>query len=239
MGRKCTPPFWQTSAAIIRPPRETHADRQRLAQRRRDVRPQPAGLMCGRGQTTGIQIDARSMRSMAGNSIANIVRRFAAETPDGTAIKFGSRRVSWRELDQRSTRAAAGLQASGISRQQRVAFLAKNCLEYFEVLFGAAKLNAVVVAVNWRLAPAEIAYTINDAGANVLIVGPDFFGTVADSSRAWQRRRRSLPLASTPSGRATRTGSRLLRRPIPQLRCRTKTFAHSSTPAAPRACRRA
>jgi len=75
---------------------------------------------------------------MAGNSIANIVRRFAAETPDGTAIKFGSRRVSWRELDQRSTRAAAGLQASGISRQQRVAFLAKNCLEYFEVSFGAA-----------------------------------------------------------------------------------------------------
>jgi long-chain acyl-CoA synthetase len=117
---------------------------------------------------------------MAESSIANIVRRFAAETPDGTAIKFGDRRVSWRELDHRSTRAAAGLQASGISPQQRVAFLAKNCLEYFEVSFGAAKLNAVVVAVNWRLTPAEIAYTINDAGANVLIVGPDFFGTVAE-----------------------------------------------------------
>ena len=115
---------------------------------------------------------------MAERSIASIVRRFAAESPDSIAIKFGNRRMTWRELDERSTRAAAGLQAAGVSSQQRVAFLAKNCLEYFEVSFGAAKLNAVVVAINWRLTPAEIAYTINDAGAQVLIVGPDFFDTV-------------------------------------------------------------
>src|SRR6185295_16068310 len=117
---------------------------------------------------------------MAANSIANIVRRFAAETPEATCILFANRRMTWRELDERSTRAAAGLAASGIGPQQRVAFLAKNCLEYFEVAFGAAKLNAVVVAINWRLTPAEIAYTINDAGANLLITGHDFFATVAE-----------------------------------------------------------
>src|SRR5512145_3433569 len=115
---------------------------------------------------------------MAERSIADIVRRFAAEIPDAIAIKFGDRRMTWRELDERSTRAAAGLKAAGVESQQRVAFLAKNCLEYFEVAFGAAKLNAVVVAINWRLMPDEIAYTINDAGAQVLIVGPDFFDTV-------------------------------------------------------------
>ncbi len=116
---------------------------------------------------------------MAEKNVANIVRKFAAETPDSTAIKFGNRSVSWRELDQRSTRAAVGLRASGLSSQQRVAFLAKNCLEYFEVSFGAAKLNAVVVAVNWRLTADEIAYTISDAQAAVLIAGADFFDTVA------------------------------------------------------------
>ena len=115
---------------------------------------------------------------MADRSIASIVRTYARETPDKIAIKFGTRTMTWRELDTRSTRAAAGLQAAGIGPQQRVAFLAKNCLEYFEVSFGAAKLNAVVVAINWRLTPAEIAYTINDAGAAVLIAGPDFFQTV-------------------------------------------------------------
>ena len=117
---------------------------------------------------------------MADRTIAGIVRKFARETPDNIAIKFGDRRMTWRELDERSTRVAAGLQAAGVAPQQRVAFLAKNCLEYFEVSFGAAKLNAVVVAINWRLTPAEIAYTINDAGATVVIVGPDFFQTVAE-----------------------------------------------------------
>jgi long-chain acyl-CoA synthetase len=117
---------------------------------------------------------------MANRTIASIVRTFARETPDNVAIKFGSRRMTWHELDERSTRVAASLQAAGVAPQQRVAFLAKNCLEYFEVSFGAAKLNAVVVAINWRLTPAEIAYTINDAGATVVIVGPDFFQTVAE-----------------------------------------------------------
>jgi long-chain acyl-CoA synthetase len=117
---------------------------------------------------------------MADRTIANIVRTWARETPDSIAIRFGDRAMTWRELDERSTRAAAGLAAAGVAARQRVAFLAKNCLQYFEVSFGAAKLNAVVVAINWRLTPAEIAYTINDAGAAVVIVGPDFFQTMAE-----------------------------------------------------------
>jgi long-chain acyl-CoA synthetase len=117
---------------------------------------------------------------MADASIAGIVRQFARETPDSIAMRFGDRSMTWRELDERSTRAAAGLQAAGVAPQQRIAFLAKNCLEYFEVSFGAAKLNAVVVAINWRLTPAEIAYTINDAGAAIAIVGADFLQTMAE-----------------------------------------------------------
>jgi long-chain acyl-CoA synthetase len=66
---------------------------------------------------------------MAERSIASIVRRFAADRPDSIAIKFGNRCMTWRELDERSTRAAAALRAAGVSSQQRVAFLAKNCLE--------------------------------------------------------------------------------------------------------------
>jgi len=116
---------------------------------------------------------------MANRSIAGIVRKYAGENPDGTAIEFAGRRLSWRDLDIRSNQAAAALQAAGVSSQERIAFLAKNCLEYFEISFAAAKLNAVVVAINWRLTPSEIAYIVNDADAKVLVVGPDFQDTVA------------------------------------------------------------
>jgi long-chain acyl-CoA synthetase len=112
--------------------------------------------------------------SMANRNIASIVRKYARENPDNTAIEFGNRRLSWRDLDIRSNQAATALKAAGVSSQERIAFLAKNCLEHFEISFAAAKLNAVVVAINWRLTPGEIAYIVNDADAKVLVVGPDF-----------------------------------------------------------------
>ena len=58
---------------------------------------------------------------------------------------------------------AQALRAEGVGPGDRVAFIDKNGLEYFEVTFGLAKLNAVNVSVNWRLAPAEMAQIIDDA----------------------------------------------------------------------------
>ena len=55
-----------------------------------------------------------------------------------------------------------------------MAFLDKNGIEHFEVFYGAALTNAVCVDVNWRLAPPEVEYIVNDAEAKVLVVGPDF-----------------------------------------------------------------
>ena len=89
-------------------------------------------------------------------------------------IVCGPRTVTWVEMDGRSSRMAQGLRATGVRPQDRVAFLDKNGVEYFEVLFGGGKANVVNVAVNWRLAAAEMAYVINDASARVLFVGPDF-----------------------------------------------------------------
>ena len=57
---------------------------------------------------------------------------------------------------------AHALAAAGVGAGDRVAFIDKNGLEYFEVTFGLAKLGAVGVAVNWRLAPPEIATIIDD-----------------------------------------------------------------------------
>ena len=78
------------------------------------------------------------------------------------------------EIDEPAHRVAQGLIAEGVGPQDHVAFLDKNSPEYFEVLFGGGKANVINVAVNWRLAPREMEYTINDAEAKVLFVGPDF-----------------------------------------------------------------
>ena len=107
-------------------------------------------------------------------TLADIVRIHAAQRPDAPALEIDGRSVTFAELDRRSSQVAQALRAGGVGPQDRVAFIDKNGLEYFEVTFGLAKLNAVNVAVNWRLAPPEMAQIIEDAGAEVVIVGTEF-----------------------------------------------------------------
>jgi long-chain acyl-CoA synthetase len=108
-----------------------------------------------------------------------VVRHWSAATPDRPMLTHGDTTWTWAEHHERSSRVAQALLAEGVGAQDRVAFLDKNGAEYFEVAFGGAKINSVLVAVNWRLAPTEMAWIINDAEAKVLIVGPDFTGHLA------------------------------------------------------------
>jgi len=108
------------------------------------------------------------------NNIADIVRVHSQERSDHVALVLGDEEMTWAELYDRSGRVANGLAAAGVGPQDRVAFLDKNGIEHFEFFYGAALLNAVCVDVNWRLAPPEVEFIVNDAEAKVLVVGPDF-----------------------------------------------------------------
>lgn len=108
------------------------------------------------------------------DNIGGIVRTYAAERPDEIALVLDDREQTWAQLLARASQVANGLAAAGVGSQDRVAFLDKNGIEHFEVFFGAALLNAVCVDVNWRLAPPEVEFIVNDAEAKVLVVGPDF-----------------------------------------------------------------
>jgi long-chain acyl-CoA synthetase len=112
------------------------------------------------------------------STLADIVRTHGAERGDQPAIEFEGRSITFAELDRRSSQVAQALRAAGVGAQDRVAFIDKNGPEFFEVTFGLAKLNAVSVSVNWRLAPPEMAQIIEDAQAAVVIVGPDFAGHI-------------------------------------------------------------
>src|ERR687897_666444 len=108
------------------------------------------------------------------NSVADILRVHSRERGDDVALVLGETELTWRELAERAGRVASGFAAAGVGSQDRVAFLDKNGIEHFEVFYGAGLLNAVCVDVNWRLAPPEVEYIVNDAQAKVFVVGPDF-----------------------------------------------------------------
>jgi acyl-CoA synthetase (AMP-forming)/AMP-acid ligase II len=131
-------------------------------------------------------------------SLGGVIREQAHRRGDRPMITYGSRTITWSEMDARASRVAQALLAAGLPEQSRVAFLDKNGPEYFEVLLGGGKANIVNVAVNWRLAPAEMAYVINDAGARVLVVGPDFIGHLAAMESALKSVERIVVIGGHP-----------------------------------------
>lgn len=118
---------------------------------------------------------------MSIRTLADIPRYHRSERPDETAIIYthDGREWTYRELDDEACRCANALLATGIGPQDRVAYLDKNAPEYFTSLFGITKLNAVSVAVNWRLAPAEMEYILNHSESKVLLIGEEFLGHLA------------------------------------------------------------
>jgi len=111
-------------------------------------------------------------------SVADISRVHAVDRPNAVALDFNDRLTTYGELDARTSRVAQGLIGLNQKPGARIGYLGKNCDRYFEVLLGAFKARAVIVGVNWRLAPPEIAYVLNDAGCEMLFVGRDYYAVI-------------------------------------------------------------
>ena len=116
-------------------------------------------------------------------SVADLVNPARLADPDRPALVFEDTAWTFTQLDDRATMAAHALIGSGITRGARVGFLAKNHPDYFTLMFACARVGAVLVPLNWRLAPPELAYVLNDAEVTILVIDPamiDCVTTVLD-----------------------------------------------------------
>ena len=112
-------------------------------------------------------------------TLEDAVRVHACAHPDRPAVTFDGRGLTYRALDERSNRLANALAAAGVGPEDRVAVALKNSTYYYETIFGARKLGAVQVGINCRLAPAEMAYILQDAGARIFILDSELVALAA------------------------------------------------------------
>jgi long-chain acyl-CoA synthetase len=112
--------------------------------------------------------------------VADVIRRHAARRPEAVAVRQGERALTYGGLDERSNRVAQALLERGVGAGTRVAYLDRSSPEVLELLFAVSKIGAVLVPLNWRLAPPELAAVLEDAQAPVLIAGPAFEGVAED-----------------------------------------------------------
>ncbi|MFA3878015.1 AMP-binding protein [Streptomyces sp. MMCC 100] len=118
-------------------------------------------------------------------SIPNAIRRAADRFGDAAAVIDGTHRWSFRELAERMTRAVRAALALGIGPGDRVGLCAPNSAEWIVAALGVQGAGGIVVPLNTRFKPAELAYVLRASAAKALFAA-DFLGTdyVAELRRA-------------------------------------------------------
>jgi long-chain acyl-CoA synthetase len=96
---------------------------------------------------------------------------FASSRPDHPAVVMGGsgRRVTYRELDERSLRFARTLFELGLRRGDHYAVVMENHPAYYEVVWAGLRSGLYVTAVNSHLTPVEAGYVVDDCGAEVVV----------------------------------------------------------------------
>jgi len=96
------------------------------------------------------------------HNVARWNQRHAEEEPEREAVVDAEHRLDRAAFEERCARAAGALAARGVAEGDRVAFLLGNRSAALEIVFGAARLGAIAVPINVRLAAPEIAQQIDD-----------------------------------------------------------------------------
>ena len=102
--------------------------------------------------------------------VASIPRIHARLAPESVALVFRDKTTTFSELDIRSNQIANGLIAAGLKPGARVAVLAMDSDDVFKLLFGIAKAGCIFTGINWRLAPAEVRYILENGQVEALFV---------------------------------------------------------------------
>lgn len=110
--------------------------------------------------------------------VHNYLDYWADVMPDAPAIEDDHRVLSYGELQCLSNRTAHALREIGLEPGDRFAVLAENCLEWLAIYFGAFKIGAVPVPINYRLHPREWLNILNDSTSKAVVAQPDHSRTL-------------------------------------------------------------
>jgi len=102
-------------------------------------------------------------------NLGEMLRRSAHKHPKRTAIVFGSKKISYRSLNDSADHVAAGLIELGIKEQERIAIFLDNCPEFVISYYAILKAGAVAVPINYMFKIEEARYILEDSEAICII----------------------------------------------------------------------
>jgi fatty-acyl-CoA synthase len=144
------------------------------------------------------------MAAMGAAGLAQLIERRATLAPTGIAISFEDRTIDGEALWQATLAMAGRLRGLGVAPGDSVAHLGTNSPEFLILLFACARIGAMLVPLNWRLAAPEHVYMLEDADADLLVYEAGFAEHIAmlAASRPSCRMLDLAALADRPSDSA-------------------------------------
>ncbi len=112
------------------------------------------------------------MSNPRSSTVDGILRRSARLHPDRTALLFGDRTWTYRELDDAVTRCAGYLLARGLTKGDRVAAYGQNSDAYVIAFLGVSRAGLIHVPINYALTGEELSYLITQSGASLVLADP-------------------------------------------------------------------
>lgn len=105
---------------------------------------------------------------------ATLLAKSAALHPEAVAVRHGQEALTYAQLAERAARLGRALLDLGLNVGDRVALMQRNGLPLMESLYGCLFAGLVVVPINVRLHPKEVAFIVSDAGCRALLHSADF-----------------------------------------------------------------
>jgi 2-furoate---CoA ligase len=172
-------------------------------------------------------------------TLGQLLERAALRRPDAEAVVDGAARLTYRELAERTAALAHGFADQGVAPGDRVLIALKNRLEHVLTYWSLQHLGAIPTPVNFRMAPREMTYVLQDSGARVVLTEQATHATMLEASRGRDVRLvfvgSDAPVGCVPFevlvkapaefggaagvGEAPRANCLVERRSLPHLRC--------------------
>ncbi len=111
-------------------------------------------------------------------TLYGILSGTARSHPEKLAVVCGQKRYSYAQFRRRVDRLALVFQSLGIRKDDKIAVIHQNCHRFLETYFAAAKIGAVPVPINYRLASQDFIFILNDSQAKLLMAQPHFVSSI-------------------------------------------------------------
>jgi fatty-acyl-CoA synthase len=111
--------------------------------------------------------------------VTDFIRRARTVFRDAPAVVCGAERLTYGQLAERIDRFSNALVRMGVNRGDVVAYISFNCHRLLEAYYAVPQIGAILLPINIRLTPPDIAYILADAGASTVVIDRQLVGLLA------------------------------------------------------------